>query len=401
MSAARFEYSATDAAGQKKRGFVSAPGKAEAYRQLTTQGLIPIRIKAADAGRLRRGRSRVPISEITQFTRELAVLLEAGVPVVDGIRGIAEQTHNPRVRAATIEIAADIQAGSTVSDALAKHSSIFGDVFVETVHAAERSGNMVRILEDLAEMLDAQAEFQRQIKRALTYPVLVTVTLSIAVAFLLAFVVPKFAELFERRGVELPLLTQVLMYVGTVLRSYWWALAAGAGAGWLFLRKGGRAPYARELSDRLLHSVPHLKQVLVGTAVARFARVFGLCIGSGLPLSDSLELSSRSTGRPLLERDVRSLIEGVHSGDKLSTRLDGCDYFPSFAKRMIAAGEESAQLQRMCGIIAKHYDRETSHIATTAAAIIEPLLIVVLTGAVLIVALAIFVPMWDLAGLVG
>ncbi|MCH7792291.1 MAG: type II secretion system F family protein [Planctomycetes bacterium] len=401
MTTVAFQYVAIDSSGKKRRGTIDAHARGDAYKQLIRQGITPIRLHARTQRHTRMQRGAIKLSDLVQFTHELAVLLEAGISVVDGLSGIAEQSSDARFRATIFNVAAEIQAGSTVSAALAAHQRAFGEVYVETVRAAESSGNMVAVLNDLAEMLETQMEMRRQMRKALTYPAMVTITLGLAVAFLLAFVVPKFSELFSQRGVELPLLTRVLIDVGHSFRDWWWLYGLCSLGGYLGVRRAWGSPQGRRFIDRMLHRVPHLRQMLVGVAVARFARVFGLCIGSGLQLVEALELAARAAGRPMLTKDIEILISGVRRGERLTTGLASCEYLPNFAKRLLCAGEDSAQLQRMSTIIARHYDRETEHLTSTSATIIEPILIVLLSAVVLVVALAIFVPMWDLAGLVG
>lgn len=401
MSMTSFQYVAVDLAGHKCRGTINANAQSDAYRQLLSQGITPIRIRSRAGRHLGKRDRPIKLVDLVQFTHELAVLLEAGISVVDGLGGIAEQAGDSHLRAVVLDVASEIQAGSTVSAALASHQRAFGEVYVETVRAAEYSGNMSAVLSDLAEMLESQMEMRRQICKALTYPALVTITLGLAVAFLLAFVVPKFSDLFSQRGVELPLLTRILMDIGHSIRWWWWLYGLCGFVGTVILRRVWQSPQGHHRLHRLFNRVPHLRQMLVGVAVARFARVFGLCIGSGLQLVESLELASRAAGSPMLSKDIDKLTAGVRQGDRLTKGLASCEYFPSFAKRMLAAGEESAQLQRMSTIIARHYDRKTEHLTSTSATFIEPILIALLSAVVLIVALAIFVPMWDLAGLVG
>ena len=167
------------------------------------------------------------------------------------------------------------------------------------------------------------------------------------------------------------------------------------------MQKAMRIPQARGFLDRVLQRIPYISTLLTGGSVARFSRIFALCLKAGLPITDSLEHSGRASARPMLQADAKRLASSIRRGQKLTETLRDCHSIPPFAKRMLAAGEESAQLSRMCNIIAKHYERETSHLASQAATVIEPVLILVLTGVVLVVALAIFVPMWDMAGLVG
>lgn len=404
MSAAvGYQYVAVDRAGVKRRGAVRASDEQDAYRKISGLGYTPVRLRPAREKKplLRLKRRRVKPGEISHFTYQLSVLLEARIPIDDGLRSIAEQEPNDRLKKILFEIASAIQAGSSITDAMAQHRRVFGDIYVETVRAAERSGNLIKVLNSLSETLERQTESARQVRSALMYPAIVTIALGSAVLFLLAFVVPRFADMFANRGVDLPALTVALQSAGLFLRDYWWAylpvlLAVGLG-----VRAAWRRPQGRDLLDRWLHRVPYLKRVLVGVAVSRFARVFGLSLGSGLGLIESLEMSGRAAGRPLLLKDTRMMIEQVRQGGRLADVLRECEYLPGFSRRMLAAGEQSAELTRMCNIVARHYDRETERLTKNAATIIEPILIAALTVVVLIIALAVFLPMWNMVELVG
>jgi len=397
-----YAYRARDRTGAMRKGVVRAATPTEAYRRVVALGLFPVKIRTKRTGaRPNLGRPAASTLELSEFTHELAVLLEAGVAVSEGLRSIGEQTRSERFRAVVRDAAARIQAGESISGALGAHATVFGEIYVETIRAAERSGNMVEVLRALADMLEQHAEQRRQVRKAMAYPVMVVIALSLAIGFLLAFVVPRFGEMFAKRGMDLPLLTQALQAAGLFLRNQWWLVLGGLAASVWGVRRAWRTAAGRRVLDRSLHMIPAVSRVLVGGATARFTRVFGLCVSSGLPLTESLELAGRASGRPSLEADAHRLIRAVDQGRRLSHELGECRYLPHFARRMIAAGEESATLSRMCDVISRHYDRETAHTASTLSTVIEPILIVLLTGVVLLVALAIFLPMWDMAGLVG
>lgn len=397
-----YTYTAVDASGAERIGTIVAPTREDAFRKVAATGATPLRIRPVrerrGAALLSRG---IRESAIAEFTHQMAVLLEARIPIADGVRGVAEQEPNARLRAALMDVAGRIQAGATVTSALAAHRKVFGDVYIETIHAAEQSGTLIKALGHLAEMLEQRAETGRQLKQAMTYPCVVLAALGGAVLFMLAFVVPRFAEMFSERGVELPALTRALQAFGVSLRSFWWAWAGGLLALGFSVRRAWGSPQGRATIDRWLHRVPYLRRVLIGLAVGRFARVLGISLGSGLGLIESLEMSGRAAGRPMLMRDVSRMVEQVRQGGRLTDVLRTCAYLPGFSQRMMSAGEESAELPRLCGVVARHYERETSHLVKNAATVIEPVLIATLTGVVLVVALAIFLPMWDMVGLAG
>lgn len=397
MSQLTFNYLAMTTDGDKATGSVRAMTRNEAFRQISAKGLKPTRIRAAR----RRRRKKVSVKELSQLTRQFAVLLEAGIPIVDGLNAIAEQVENPSLGSILEEVANDISSGRTVTQSLEVHRAVFGDVYIETIRAAETSGNMPEVLANLAEILDRQYETTKSVKSALLYPICVVVALAVALTFLMVFVVPKFADMFMRQGLELPLPTQIVVGFSNFLRTYWYLCIGGVvGTIWGF-RHAWRRPSFRRRVDSILHRVPYIRTMLVGLAVSRFTHILNITLRSGLSLIEALEMSGKSAGRPLLEADVRKMCRQVRSGGRLGEVLTTCTYLPPFARRMLITGDESAELTKLCDVVAEHYDREVAHMTKGVATVIEPFLIAGLAGIVLIVALAIFLPMWEMGALMG
>ena len=401
MSRLAFRYQAIDRKGVKSKGVLRANDRSEAYSQIAAAGLKPVRITATRfASRRGRGR-RVTVKDLSHLTYQFAVLMEARIPMADGLRSIADQEPNPRLRRVIDDVASQIDAGHSITDALEPHRELFGDVYVETIRAAEHSGNMIKVLSHLAEMLDRRYQTNKEVKGAFMYPICVVVALGLAIAFLTIVIVPRFGALFESRGMELPLPTRMLLGFSSFVRGYWYlCLATIGGLVWI-VRKAWRNPRMKEKIDRGLHRIPFLRDMLKGLAVSRFASVLGICLQSGLSLLDALEMSGKASGRPLLQADAEKMREQVNQGRRLAEVMLACVYLPGFARRMIASGEEAAELSKMCEIIARHYDREVDHLTKNVTTVIEPILIVGLAGVVSIVALAIFLPMWNMGSMVG
>jgi type II secretory pathway component PulF len=389
-----YEYIGIDRAGNRRKGVARAATEVDAFRQVSAAGLTPVRIKAIRVNRGRR--SKVRKRDVANFTYQLGVLIGARVPIGEGIRGIAEQEPTGKFREVLMMIASRIESGSKIADALREHEEVFGKLYVETIKAAEESGNMIKVLEYLSEMLDRDMEMHSTVRSALMYPFCTLVVLGVAVAFLLGFVVPRFSKMYADKAAQLPVVTQIMIAVGNSVQHYWWAYLAVI-AGIVFgVRKLWELPRGRDLIENILHRVPVISQLFIGMSVARFARVFGLCLNSGLSLIDALTMGANASGRPALVKDVHAMVDQVRNGGRLSHVLLICNYLPSFAKRMLTSGEESAELTRMCGVIAKHYERDTAATAKNMSTLIEPVLIVLIAGVVLAVALGIFLPMWDM-----
>lgn len=400
MSQVSFLYRAIDRQGEQTRGVLTAADRADAFRRISAAGMRPLRIRQARTRRGRRG-GRVSLKDLAHLTYQFAVLIEARIPISDGLRSIAEQESSPRLAEVLEDIAHQIESGCSVTDALSPYHDLFGEVYIETIRAAEVSGNMIQVLNRLATMLEQQYEATKSFRGALIYPIAVVATLALAVTFLVVTVVPKFGAMFAARGVELPAITQGLLACSGFVRSYWYALLGGLITAGFTGRHLRRSREWRTRVDRWLHAVPAVRHLLKGVAVSRFAHVFGVSIQSGLSLIDAIELAGRASGRPLLQGDARKMANQVNQGGRLVDVMMSCEYLPAFARRMLAAGEEAGDLARMCEIVARHYDREVTHLTKNVATLIEPILIVGLAGVVLIVALAIFLPMWNMAAVMS
>lgn len=397
MTALAYEYTALDRRGGRCRGVTRAPSEQDAFRQVRQQGLTPVSIRPV---RARRGRSRrIRTKDVAQFTQQLGVLLGARIPVGEGLRGVAEQETNPRFRAVVESLASQVEAGQPIAQAMSAHRDVFGEVYVATVRAAEQSGHLVRVLEYLSEMLERADETRRQIRGALLYPLCVVTMLGAATAFLLVVIVPRFADMFARRGLELPAMTRLLLASSDALRSWWWVYVPATVVAVVLLRRAWRVPRWRVRMERALHRLPAVRQVLVGLAVGRFARVLGLCLSAGLGIIDCLALAGAASGRLLLARDVERMIAQVRTGGRLSDVLLACEYLPPLVRRMLAAGEASAELTRMCEVVARQQEREAASLTRNLATVLEPVLVLLIAMVVLVVALAIFLPMWNLVNL--
>jgi type II secretory pathway component PulF len=399
MTQLSFQYKAIGTRGAMTRGVLQANTREDAYRKLVAAGMKPVSITGKRGGG-RRGR-KITLKDMSHFTHQFSVLMEARIPIVDGLRSIVEQEPNERFREIVEDVARQIEGGSTVTDALSPHREVFGEVYVETIRAAEASGNMIKVLETLAEMLERQYEMTKSVKGALMYPILVSLALVLAVAFLMTFVVPKFADMFARRNLELPAPTVFVIAISDMVRGYWYLFLAGGVGAAVGLRRAWRKPVSRGRIDTFLHRVPFVRDVLKGLALSRFANVLGISLRSGLNLIDALEMSGRAAGRPLLQRDVEKLRDQVNIGGRLSDVIVTCEYFPAFTRRMISAGEEAAELSRMCEIVARNYDRDVEHLVKNVSTVIEPVMIVALAGVVLLIALAIFLPMWNMGAVLS
>lgn len=396
MSLRTFEYVVIERSGGKRRGVVRAEGRSEAYRSVSSGGGTVLRIRearAAGASRLKRG---VGKTEIASLTRELHVLVQAKIPIAQGLVSIAEHEANPAMRSMLLDLASRIEAGASITEAMDAYRPVFGEVYVETMRAAQVSGCLGSVTAHLAEMLDRQIEASQQMRRAMTYPAIVVAAVALALGVIFTFVVPKFERMFASTGVELPLATRIVQAMGRFCSTHGWILLVALGAAAWGLRRFGATPRGRRVFERTFLRVPHLRQVLVSNGAARFARVLGIGVGAGLSLIDALVLSGRASGRVLLRQECEHMADMLRQGERLADALRTSRQLPSFARRMLGAGRDAADVVESCRIVADHYDREGSHLTKNVSSAIEPVLTILLAAVVLVVALAVFLPMWQM-----
>jgi MSHA biogenesis protein MshG len=335
-----------------------------------------------------------------RFSLQLASSLGAGVPLIAGLQSIAAQTDDRAFQAVLRRIVLDIEGGLSLSAAMLRHPRTFPPVYARTVAAGEQSGTVDKMLNDLAEFLEAEMEVVSDVRSALLYPAIVVSTLCVAIAVLVLFVVPRFTEFYSRFGTDLPLPTRMLISGSRVLGEHGVLLVlalAGIVAGCV---RFVRSPGGRSRVDRVLLRVPVVGRVIETAATLRVVQVLGLSTQAGLPMLESLELIASTTSNTTMRDEIRAVGAGVRSGETLADSMEAAGCFPPSARQMLASGEATGSLERACFAVGKHYRKELHYLTKNLATFIEPLLTLVLAGIVLFVALAVFLPMWDLVKVV-
>lgn len=396
MMPATFRYRALAADGQRRRGTVQAADRQDAFRRVSALGLTPLRVDPVAASGPAFSFQRVTSTDIADLSRELSVLVEARIPLAKGLGSIAEHEPKPGLRDMVRDIAARIESGMALSAALQHYREQFGDVYIETVRAAEKSGNLPVVMAHLADMLDRQIEARQQLRRALTYPAIVVTVVALAVSVIVVFVVPKFASTFGAQGVKMPVITRVIQTFGEFTRANWAVLCAGAAAATFGLRAYARTEAGRLTFEKLVVRLPYVGRIAIAAATSQFARVVSIGLSSGLDVIESVEIGGRSTGRRVFGAESAALAERLRRGDELGDAVRASPLLPGFARRMMCAGRDSVELSRSCDIVARHYEREAGHLTKNVNTVIEPLLTVVLAVIVLGVALSVFLPMWQI-----
>jgi type IV pilus assembly protein PilC len=347
------------------------------------------------------GSGRVGVKDIGVFTRQFATMINAGLPMVQCLDILAQQTEKEPLRDAVAKVMSDVEGGSTLAEGMAKHPKIFSTLYVNMVEAGEAGGILDIILQRLATFLEKLDALQRKVKSALTYPTVVAIVALAATAFMLIFIIPTFAKMFTDFGGELPLPTQIVIGISDFLRNFWWALLAGIAGAIIGIQRYYKTDSGRLMIDKLLLRIPVLGMVIRKGSVARFTRTLGTLISSGVPILQGLEITARTSGNRVVENAVLSTRDSISQGNTIAEPLKGCCVFPPMVTQMISVGEQTGALDEMLDKIANFYDSEVDTAVDALTAIIEPVMIVVMGTVVGGMLIAMYLPMFKLVTLVG
>ena len=416
---ANFQYAAKDATGKTVQGTIQAATRGEAVEQLRRQDLVILKVeeggrqkkapKAAGSSgggggtklsglTLFKARPSANANEIVLFTRQLSTMISAGISLLESLEVLTEQAERPGMKATCERLTSDLRGGSDLSAAMSHCPRVFTPLYVSMVTAGEASGQMDVILERLADYVEATQELKREIRSAMTYPVISLVLVLGITAFLMIGVVPGFKDVFEGIGAELPALTQNVLAVSDFMRAKWYVLifaALGAfGAFWM-LRRTPRGAY---MLDQVRLRLPIFGTLTRKVALARFSRTFATLIRSGVPIMATLDIVADTAGNLVVAKVVKDSRESVRTGNMLSEPLSQSKIFPPMVVRMIAIGEKSGALESLLEKIAEFYDSQVKATIKSLTSLIEPLLICFMGGIVGLVILSVFLPILNIIG---
>ncbi len=343
-----------------------------------------------------RRRRAMKRGEIELFTRQLATMISAGLPLLECLSILAEQAESQKLAAITETVIADIRSGLDLSKALSRHPKVFPTVYVSMVKAGEASGQLDEILVRLAEYLEASARLRREIKSAMTYPVVSLAMVFAITGFLLIVIVPRFKEIFDGLGVELPGVTKAVMAISMALKDNFLVCAAVIGVMVFGFIMWKRTPAGQRTMDHLRFTVPVFGPLFRKVALSRFARTFSTMVKSGVPILAALEIVAETAGNVVVRSAVMRSMESVRQGDTLAAPLAREKVFPPMVVRMIGVGERSGSLEVLLEKISEFYDQQVEAEVKSLTSLIEPLLIAVMGGVVGGIVLAIFLPIMKL-----
>lgn len=405
---ATFRYKAIAADGRRVDGEMDARDAATVIGQLRSSGLLPIsadqrrptiRLRGV-ASRVRAWRNRVRPADVTALTRELATLLNAGIPLDTGLRVLERHAQGPALKTALARIHDSVQSGRRLSASLAEHDSLFDSLYINLIKAGEASGSLADVLERLADHRERTDAFRASVVSALTYPVALAGVSVLSLLVLVAFVIPRFIPLFEDAGAPLPALTQAVFGIASFMKTAWWALLATAAVGASAAKRWLAAAQNRREFDRRLLAAPVLGELVQGTETVRFARTLGTLLRNGLPVLLALKLTQGVQRNRHVAAAIGAAADAVRSGARLSPALAAAQALPNLAIELMAIGEESGQLESMLAKTAQTFEARVEQRLKRLLTLLEPMLILGLGAVIALVIVSILTAMLGLNELV-
>jgi MSHA biogenesis protein MshG len=396
-----FEYKAVTPSGQVVNETLEAPNTQKARSEITKKGYRPLSIKETKGSvgnmEIKLFTKKIQTEEIVLFTQELVTLLKAGVPLLTSIEALSSQSSK-EFGVVLNQIYVDVMSGKSFSQALDAHPKVFTKLYVNSVRAGEVSGSMDDVLSRMALLLKKDEEMKKQVKGALRYPIIVICAMIGAFFIIMLKVMPNFVNMFERMDLELPLPTRILITLSKFMQANWGYLVfllVGVGLGmYLFIR----TEKGRFWWDGLMMRFPITGNLVVKTAMARFTKMFETLNRSGLPIIQTLNTVCTSVGNVVIEGMIREVALNIEKGQGIAASMKRFELFPPMVIRMISIGEQSGSLDNMLESIAEHYETEVGYAVKGLIAMIEPILTVFIGGGVVVMAMAIFMPMWNMVG---
>ena len=400
---AHFAYKARNSGGELVQGVLESADSNAAASQLFNLGITPIEIAqtsapmdSGDSALSRLFQEKVTQLDIMLFSRQMYTLLKAGVPIMRALAGLQESTNNKTFAAVVKDIRESLDAGRELSPSLARQPKIFSPFFVSMIRVGEMTGQLEEVFLRMFHHLEFEKFMREQIKSALRYPSFVIATMAVAIVIINLFVIPAFAKVFKGFNAELPMMTKVLIAFSEFMVAWWPAMLVGVIGAFVGFRSWTRSPTGRMAWDEIKLKIPIAGKIILKATLARFARSFALASRSGVPVVQALTTVAQTVDNDFVAHKVEKMREGVERGESVLRTAINAGVFTPVVLQMVAVGEESGSIDDMMDEVAELYQREVEYELKTLSSQIEPILIIFLAILVLILALGVFLPIWDL-----
>lgn len=395
-----YEYEAVSRGGERISGRIEAERSSTVARQLKESGFYITSIKEVqekkELGNLFQSTGRVKTRDLTIFSHQFAAMIDAGISLIDALNILYEETEHPKLKEVIRQIQEDIETGSGLSDAMAKHPKVFPELYCQLVRAGETGGVLNTVLNQLAEHYERQDEINGKVKSALYYPITILVVAVLVVIFLVVKIVPTFVGMFASFGSDLPLPTRILIGLSDFLQRYWWVLFLIVGGLVTAFYAYRKTPDGEYQLDKLLLKIPVIGNMMRKVFLSRFASTLAILLGSGVDLITSLSIVEDVVGNKVYANALVEARGQVREGISFSRPLADSPEFPSMVVQMVKIGEESGNLEMMLRKISTFYDREVENAVEGSISLIEPVMIVFLAGVVGFIVISIVLPMFEM-----
>jgi MSHA biogenesis protein MshG len=397
---ASFQYKARDVSGNAVSGQLEAGSQAAAADILKQRRYIPLSIEAVEVAdktaSFELWQAKVSLTELIIFSRQMYSLMKAGIPIIRAIKSLAESTGSPRLRQVMADLASELENGRSLSVAMANHPKVFSRLIVSLVHVGENTGRLDDAFLQLTFYFEQELETRKQIKQATRYPIFVLIALVIAMVVLNIFVIPQFANMFARFNAELPWSTQLLLASSAFFITFWPLLLVLLVAAVIATSFYLQTPAGRLRWGRWKLRVPIIGSIINRATLGRFARSFSMMLKAGVPITTALSLVAEAVDNDYLGDKIREMRRSIERGESLLRVSQQSGMFTDLVLQMVSVGEETGQMDEMLTEVAGFYEREVAFDLKSLTAKIEPVLIVIVAAMVLLLALGIFTPMWDM-----
>ncbi|HMM57486.1 MAG: type II secretion system F family protein [Xanthomonadales bacterium PRO7] len=397
-----YTWSGTDKRGVKMKGDFAAKNATLVKAELRRQGINPLSVKPKGKPLFGSTGKTIKARDIAVFSRQIAVMMAAGVPMVQGIDIMANGSTNPRMKNMLNDVKANIEGGSSLHEAMGKYPVQFDELYRNLVKAGESAGVLDTVLDTVATYKENIEAIKGKIKKAMFYPAIVFAVAILVSAILLIFVVPQFEDVFKNFGAQLPAFTQMIVNASRFLTSYWWFVllwVAGIIAALIFAYK--RSPRFAHFLARAVLKLPVVGQILQQSAIARFSRTLGVTFAAGVPLVEALDSVAGATGSPVYNDAVRRIRDDVSVGHQLQLAMRQTNIFPNMVVQMVAIGEESGALDKMLFKVAEFYEQEVNNAVDALSSLLEPFIMVIIGTIVGGLVVGMYLPIFKLAAVVG
>ncbi len=388
--------------GAIKRGEGEAASEGALRIQLRQQNIIPTKIIARGKEiKLQLGRQRVSEKAVGVFTRQLATMIDAGLPLVQSLDILAMQQENKTFQEILKTVKDDVEAGSTFAAALGRHPKVFPELYVNLVVAGEEGGILDNILLRLSSYIEKAVALKKKVRSALVYPSVIVAVAILVVAILMIFVIPTFEKMFLSAGQSLPLLTQIIVGMSNLMKRYVWAFVAGLVVVFFVIRRYYKTEGGKKAIDLLVLKFPIFGMLLRKIAIARFSRTLGTLVSSGVPILDSLNIVAKTAGNRIVEDAIQNARGSISEGETIAEPLNKASVFPPMVIQMISVGESTGSLDTMLNKIADFYEEEVDTTVATLTSLLEPFLMIFLGGTVGTIVIAMYLPIFQMASAIG